>query len=128
MPIPRPNTRGFLDPSTDPYPATLPELQERFVSESPSHKPARQRIFRALEVHLELLFEVGGPAKVWIDGGFVTYKNDAPKDVDLVYLCRDQAHMGAMLRSDRLVTLLTLGDVIFGFPFAAGAKRLQPVG
>jgi hypothetical protein len=128
MPIPTPNTRGFLDPSTDPYTATLPELHERFVLQSPSHQPARQRVFKALELHLELLAEVGGPAKVWIDGGFVTHKTDAPKDVDLVYLCRDPGHMGAMLRSDQIITLLTLGDVIFGFPFAAGAKRLQPVG
>ncbi|BCO91831.1 DUF6932 family protein [Mycobacterium paraintracellulare] len=128
MPIPKPNSQGYLDPSTDPYPCTLPELHERFVSESPDHKSARQRIFKALELHLELLYEVGGPAKVWIDGGFVTYKADAPKDVDLVYLCRDEAHMGTMLRADRIPTLLTLGDVIFGFPFAAGARRMQPVG
>jgi hypothetical protein len=128
MPIPKPNARGFLDPSTDPYPATLSELHERFVDESPDHKPARQRIFKALELHLELLREVGGPAKVWIDGGFITYKANAPKDVDLVYLCHDAAHMGAMLRAEPITSLLTLGDVIFGFPFAAGAKRLQPVG
>jgi hypothetical protein len=128
MPIPAPNAQGFLDPGTDPYLGTLAELHERFVVRSPHHQDARATIFRALELHLELLVEVGGPAKVWIDGGFVTYKPTAPRDVDLVYLCRDGAHMGAILRSDRIVELLTLQHVIFGAPFAAGAKRLQPVG
>jgi hypothetical protein len=128
MPIPTPNARGFLDPSTDPYVATLTELHERFVVESPDHRDSRARIFTALELHLELLVEVGGPAKVWIDGGFVTYKPAAPNDVDLVYLCRDAAHMGAMLRADRILELLTLQDIVFALPFAAGTKRLQPVG
>ena len=65
---------------------------------------------------------------MWIDGGFVTYKPTPPKDVDLVYLCRDVSHMAVMLLSDSIAELITLGDVIFGFPFAAGVKRLQPVG
>jgi hypothetical protein len=128
MAIPSPNTQGFLDPSTDPYTATLAELHERFVAQSPAHQDARARVFKALELHLELLVEAGGPAKVWIDGGFVTYKPTPLNDVDLVYLCRDDPHMGAMLRSDRILQLLTLQDVIFAAPFAAGAKRLQPVG
>jgi hypothetical protein len=128
MPIPSPNAQGFLDPSPDPYPGTLAELHERFVVQSPAHQDVRARVFRALELHLELLLEVGGPAKVWIDGGFVTYKAAPPKDVDLVYLCRDDKHMGDMLRANGIIELLTLQDVIFAFPFAGAARRVQPVG
>ncbi|MGU3652516.1 DUF6932 family protein [Mycolicibacterium sp. A43C] len=128
MPIPRPNTQGFLDPSALPYKGTLDELHQRFVAESPTHNDERARIFSALVVHLELLEDVGGPASVWVDGGFITYKEAAPHDVDLVYLCRDEHHMGTMLRSPDVFTLLTMADVIIGFPVEVGLQRLQPVG
>jgi hypothetical protein len=128
MPIPRPNSRGFLDPSTLPYKGTLEELHERFVVESPSHQEERALIFRALLLHLELLVAVGGPGAVWVDGGFITYKDVAPHDIDLVYLCRDESHMGMMLRSPEIYSLLTIADVIMDFPVAGGLRRLQPVG
>ncbi|ORA62163.1 DUF6932 family protein [Mycobacteroides franklinii] len=126
--IPEPNEQGFLDPSTEPYPATLNDLHDRFVAGAPEHKSERQRLFDALELHLNLLAEVGGAGKVWVDGGFITYKTAAPRDVDLVYLCRDEAHMGAMLRNERIHSLLTLKSVVIGKPALGALARMQPVG
>jgi hypothetical protein len=128
MALPKPNNHGFLDPSSDPYAGTLADLHQRFVVESPNHNELRQRVFTALELHLSLLSDIGGPAKVWVNGGFITFKAAPPHDVDLVYLCRDESHMGHMLRSDGIYELLTLQNVIVGSPAAGGLAKVQPVG
>lgn len=128
MTLPVPNSQGFLDPSPDPYVGTLADLHQRFVVESPNHNEIRRRVFTALELHLRLLSDIGGPAKVWVNGGFITYKAAPPHDVDLVYLCRDEGHMGQMLRSEGIFNLLTLQNVVIGSPVAGGLPRVQPVG
>jgi hypothetical protein len=128
MPLPEVNAQGFLDPAPQPYLGSLDDLHQRFVVESPNHNEERRKVFAALRLHLELLSDIGGSAKVWVDGGFITHKAAAPNDVDVVYLCRDEQHMGQMLRSNRIWGLLTLQQVIFGSPVAGGLPRLQPVG
>lgn len=118
---------GRLPPGR--HPATLDEVFQRFVDDAP-HAEHRGRIFRALEVYLDRLVELAGPGTVWLDGGFVTHKDAPPHDVDLAYLCRDAAHLEALLRTDGVLELVTLQDVAFWKPFAAspGESNLSVVG
>jgi hypothetical protein len=107
---------------------TLAEVADRFVAGSPNEYD-RGLIFRALELHLELMADrIGRPATVWIDGGFVTHKPEVPNDVDLVYLCRDEAHLSAILAADGIMQLITVQNVIIEIPVMCAVRRMQPVG
>jgi hypothetical protein len=107
--------------------ATLDEVRDVFVSAAPNAH-IRESIYGAMRLHLNRLVEIGGPAKVWINGGFVTHKAEAPADVDLVYLCADDEHLLRMLNADGVFELLTLQGVAIHKPIATGIRRLQPVG
>lgn len=74
--------------------------------------------------------QVFGSGRLWIDGGFVTYKAAPPHDVDVVLL-PDSADvaMTALRHDERAYALLTLQDVVFLAPAPGGTlRKLQPVG
>jgi uncharacterized protein DUF6932 len=124
VPLPELDSQGRLPVGR--HAASLDDVRDLFVTATPN-VPARERIFRALDLHLERLVEIGGHATVWINGGFVTHKPDVPADVDLVYLCSDDDHMSRMLNAEGVFQLLTLQGVAVHKPIATGIRRLQPV-
>jgi len=84
MTLPDFDDDGWLPPADDPYPTTLEEIHERFVENASCARAQRQRLFSALELHLDLVRrKLGRGIKAWIDGGFVTDKDWPPKDVDI---------------------------------------------
>jgi hypothetical protein len=123
--LPELDHQGRLPPGR--HVATLDEVRDVFVRAAPNVH-IRESIYGALRLHLNRLVEIGGPAKVWINGGFVTHKAEASADVDLVYLCADDDHMLRMLNADGVFELLTLQGVAIHKPIATGIRRLQPVG
>ncbi|OAN29116.1 hypothetical protein A4X17_05950 [Plantibacter sp. H53] len=77
----------MLPPSTEPYPATLDEVYDRFVAEAP-FAAERERVFTALKLYAELVWDLFPDARLRIDGGFTTHKDwAAPHDADVVVLC-----------------------------------------
>lgn len=103
---------GLLPPSLKPYPATLDELQERFVNEAPeSQRDRRALVYTALSLHVTMIRRLfRGKVRVWVNGGFVTHKQwKAPRDADLVAIVDPEAF--AQANSDPAFPLWTLADV-----------------
>ena len=85
--IPTMETGSLILPSGS-HPGTLADVRARFVDEAPRvTRPHRDRIFRALTVHVELATQVviDEPLTLWINGGVTTHKAESPEDVDIVY-------------------------------------------
>jgi hypothetical protein len=108
--------------------ASLAEVESLFVVAAPN-QPRRRHLWTAMQLHMREMLDTFGPAVVWIDGGFVTHKKEAPEDVDLVYVVPGAELDRAFQRDSRKVLeLLTLKDLIIGDPGPLGLQRLQPVG
>lgn len=123
--LPKLTADGWLPPGR--HQADLEEVRERFVAAAPCRQH-RELVFEGLLLHLKLLERIGGPGRVWVNGGFVTHKNAPPADADLVYLCRDWQHLEAMLDHDGIYQLLTLQGVLASAPTMVSIRRIQPVG
>lgn len=109
------------------HPAMLAEVEQLFVKSAPN-RARRERLWRAMRLHMEEARDTFGPASVWIDGGFVTHKAPAPEDVDLVYVVPGfELERAFALQSTKVLELLTLKDLIVGEPGPLGLPRLQPV-
>lgn len=77
---------GYLPPQQQPYLLTWGEVHELFVVKAP-YRERRQRIFAALQLFADSVWEIVPDARLWIDGGFTTHKEwGAPEDVDVVIL------------------------------------------
>ena len=83
MGIPALTAEGHLPPGR--HASDLAELKSVFVDQAP-HREWRQGIYSALEAWLGLVLPYVPGALLWIDGGFVTHKSEAPKDVDVVVI------------------------------------------
>jgi hypothetical protein len=106
------------------HPATLDEVEKVFVDAAP-FMAQRGRIFRALVLYAEVVWERLPEAVLWVDGGFVTHKDwEAPHDADVAVLAAgyspndhpDDAH------------LWTLQGVSVEEPMLDFVKRVQPMG
>jgi hypothetical protein len=102
--------------------ATLDEIRERFVEEAPN-RARRDLIFRALLVYADIVRSLFPEARLWINGGFVTHKSEAPKDVDVVIV----SEAPDTVTIEQVAPLLTLQGVASEQP-RLGIERLQPVG
>lgn len=118
---------GELAAAQGPYRVDDKTLYEEFVEQAP-HFEVRQRLHTAMRLHLDILRSIGGPGRVIIGGGFVSRKPTPPRDVDLVYLCRDSDHLESIVLHPDALPLLTLQSGYFAHPVLMGFKRLQPVG
>lgn len=75
---------GHLPPQQQPYRLSWGELHEAFVVHAP-YRERRQRLYDALRLFSDCVWDIIPDARLWIDGGFVTRKTwAAPDDVDVV--------------------------------------------
>lgn len=72
---------GFLPPGI--HPCTWEDFVTLFVESAP-HPEHRRKRLAALEVYLDCLSELFPQATLWLDGGFVSHKQDPPFDVDVL--------------------------------------------
>lgn len=101
------------------HPATLKEIQQRFVVEAP-HSQHRSAIFHALMAWAVQVWNLLPTARLWVDGGFITHKEEPPKDVDVALLVR-RSELAALGDSEWAILdgLLTDGS---------SGVRVQPMG
>jgi len=59
------------------------ELDELFVAEAPNPQ-RRGKLLNALELWLGSVSQILPISRVWVNGGFVTYKTQIPDDIDVV--------------------------------------------
>ncbi|MEE1813736.1 hypothetical protein PUR59_01600 [Streptomyces sp. SP18ES09] len=107
--------------------ADIEEIHDLFVKRAP-HAEARQLIFDAFKIHCSLVQRLFKHGKLWVDGGFCTHKEEAPKDIDMVIIVDpgDLQDFGPA-EEERLLQLLTLQGVEVSSP-GARAPRVQPMG
>lgn len=130
MPLPSIDPVTRVLPSTSdksPHPATLDEVYEAFVVAAP-HRQVRERIFAALRLYSDRLWEFFPGAPLWINGGFVTHKESPPHDVDLAFLTTTQEIERVFSAPSDAITLLTLQSVSMKHPFEGNVPRVQPFG
>jgi hypothetical protein len=77
-----------IDPATRQLPpgrhrATWDEVERLFVHEAP-HRDSREVTYRVLREWAHACWCLLPSARFWIDGGFVTHKDEAPLDADVV--------------------------------------------
>lgn len=92
----------------------------------PPFTSERAQIFRALELHIELVLERVPGTKLWLNGGFVTHKDwGAPHDADLAYFVPLAQALRA--RQPDMLNLWTSQGVSVVKP-RIDADRVQPMG
>lgn len=64
------------------HPATWDEIEDLFVDRAP-HRQSRGITFEALRHWAYSCWALFPSARLWVDGGFVTHKQDAPLDADV---------------------------------------------
>lgn len=137
----------FLPPGV--HNCTLAEFEYVFVDCAPNSDHRRRR-FVALELFIETLDQLLPGSTLWLDGGFVSHKADAPFDIDVLASAKPAAwaalHRDLQAELDALVawardgeqgpqpktpTISTYGGVqthqnvqISGMPY----PRIQPYG
>lgn len=98
----------------------------RFVNSAP-HRDRRTRIFSALDLYVEQALRVLPGTRFWVDGGFVTHKTEAPKDVDVVMVV-DRATVGTVSLDDLAPLLTFQGGTAQALGLTLTFGRLQPFG
>jgi hypothetical protein len=127
MPLPDWTDAGLLPPGC--HPATLSEIYERFVVDTPpATRSERELIYGALSLHLRLVQRVIPAGRAWVDGSFATRREFVPHDVDVAILPADWDRLEDLPSEDRvrLYALITLKDVAVMEPVIVLSK-LQPV-
>lgn len=118
---------GYLPSTQLPRVVSLDDIYDTFVDSAP-HAAARDRLYRAMRLNLELLHEIFGQARVWIGGTFVSLAPHEPRQVEMVYVCRDVPHYLRNLKLAQFERALTLSSVVIGYPRLLGTGELKPVG
>lgn len=94
--------------------ADLETIYKVFVENAPNRKK-REQIFGAFTAWIEEINAVLPEHLLWVNGGFVTYKEKPPKDIDVVIITK-KVHIEAF-PADRVTDLLTQN----------GPPRIQPM-
>lgn len=108
--------------------ATFAEIYERFVVQAP-FRERRELIFRAVELHADIVRTRFTDARIWLDGGFTTHKTWAePEDADVVVVVPEVQYLEYTKAQDEsLLPLITLRDVSATRPPSRTGK-LHPMG
>ncbi|WP_416959511.1 DUF6932 family protein [Streptomyces sp. Agncl-13] len=121
--IPALTDSGLLPPGR--HISSMAEIEEIFVEAAP-HSTHRRRIFRAFQLYADMIGDILEHGTFWVDGGFCTYKEAPPDDLDLAVLIdpslplTDKDH-------EKLIPLFTLQGVEAELP-QLRANRVQPMG
>ena len=102
--------------------ATLEQVYDMFVAEAP-FRETRERIWAAFDVYQAEVFRMLPSARLWLDGGFVTYKTwAAPKDIDVCIVAPFDEVKAAETELPPLLTDITtdprrqpMGGLVDGF-------------
>lgn len=115
---------GWLPPGA--HQATLAEVHETFVVAAP-FTDARELIFRALSVYLDILVPRFTAPRILLNGGFTTHKTwAAPQDVDLAIGLNTPEYKTAFHPDNH--PLLTLADGGVNRPQTMQLLKVQPMG
>ncbi|HMS74145.1 DUF6932 family protein [Gordonia sp. (in: high G+C Gram-positive bacteria)] len=117
---------GYLPATPLPTVVQLADVYDSFVDGAPNRQ-ARDRIYRALAMHLDMLTAEFGPARTWIGGDFISRSMTPPEHVEVVYICRTVADFLRNLKKARFDRVLSLRSVIVGHPRLIGVEDLHPV-
>ncbi len=127
MPLPAWTPSGLLPPGI--HRATLDDIYERCVRDVDQHVEWREALFNALKAYVRVTQRVIPEALAWVDGGFMTAKQAAPFDIDVVIHPADWQAINSLNVQEQgaLLGALTLQDAIIGSPDVSYAPRIQPV-
>jgi hypothetical protein len=128
IPAVDPDTR-LLPANADksPHLATMSEVYQVFVVDAPN-RDRRELIFGAFRIYAQLLWTHFPDARLWLNGGFVTYKDAEPHDLDVAFLV-DSADLAKVFQEESdALSLLTFQGVSSQQPVFANIGRLQPFG
>lgn len=123
MPLPPMTADGYLPVAQGPHFATLDEVRARFVAGAPNGE-RRESVFRGLEIWIEQAADIFGSGRLWIVGGFVTHKVEAPDDIDVSFLPDDYERAETALMTSHGLGLLTMQNLVCDIGLVS---RLQPV-
>jgi hypothetical protein len=118
MTLPALDAEGFLPPAR--HQTDLAEIEAMFVASAP-HSVERQLIWDGFTVWLRQVSAMLLAHRFWINGGFVTHKSYAPRDIDVIVLARE-SELDALPSEDQdlLDSLMT--------EHLLGGGRRQPMG
>lgn len=112
------NEHGRLNPGRQR--TTLADIEDFFVKQAPFTE-RRQVIFRAFLSWIDVLRSLCPNVILWIDGGFVTYKDVPPKDIDVAaILAKSDLNSMDQDQQNTFMTLMTSDG--------ADGARVQPMG
>lgn len=105
--------------------ATLAEVHTTFVQNAP-FPDERELVFKALSVYLDILSTRFQPQRVFLNGGFVTYKTwAAPKDADLAIGLSSADYKSTFAPEN--ISAWTLGGVSVTEPGSYVVPKIQPM-
>lgn len=108
------------------YTVSFDVMYQRFVEEAP-FRERRELIFKAIELHSEIVRMHFNDARLWIDGGFVTHKTWAePEDADVVVVV-SVAQYAKLATEEALLPLASMLGVTSLQPNTSTGK-LHPMG
>lgn len=118
---------GYLPYQHGPYLFTWGEIHELFVAQAP-FRERRERLFNALQLFADSVWDILPGARLWVDGGFVTHKTwAAPEDVDVVIVTTQAAPEKKRLLVEQ--GLLTFSDMKFDvMDTPRSLNKLRPFG
>ncbi len=106
----------------------LAEIYLPLVHDAPN-RDRRETIFHGIQIFRDTLWEIAGPARIWVGGPFAQRLPDrSPEHADLVFVCDEVEQAGSALRDDRIFGLLTLTGVSIWKPVSTGLQHMRGVG
>lgn len=122
------STTRLLPASADrsPYPAGMDEIHDVFVESAPNRE-RRALVFEAFDLYTRLIWTHWPTARLWVNGGFITHKESAPHDIDVVFLVPSSALAQVLQTEVDPLGLLTLLGVAADQPKMV-VPRVQPFG
>lgn len=105
----------------------MAEFKQRFVDAAPN-ADRRGEIFTAFEVYFAEIQSLFANGELWLNGGFVTHKTQAPKDIDVAVVVDGVALTSGFGPKEwqRVWQVMTLQGVTAAKP-PVRVGRLQPI-
>lgn len=87
---------------------SLDDMESLFVKRAP-HSEHRASLLTSFKEWHKAILELVPDHTLWIDGGFVTYKDEPPQDIDVVVVARNRESLNSLKAEEqaKLQALLT---------------------